>query len=195
MVAVDLIHLGRPFPPLVEEVEAIPAHSLNRAAGKRALKCGDALKRAVVVGFASASPVNLRHIVLPERTVRHLADRSSPTGAAGDTDSESESSAELQVCTRTGIADQRKIQVGGGVAMRRALASQRKGLESPSPKSTDVRRSLAAVDCRPPVCAHPPSPHKGRTDIPQSSARHQGEQVAAGLHLSPCGRAGRANEK
>jgi hypothetical protein len=61
LVAVDLFHLGRPFPPLVGEVEAIPAHSLRRTAGKRAFKSGDALTRAVVVGFASTSPVNLRH--------------------------------------------------------------------------------------------------------------------------------------
>ena len=63
MVAVDLFHLGRPFPPLVGEVEAIPAHALRRAAGKRLLKSGEALKRAVVVGFVFASPVNLRHSI------------------------------------------------------------------------------------------------------------------------------------
>ena len=41
------------------------------------------------------------------------------------------------------------------------------------PKSTDVRRNLAAVDCRPPVCARVPSPHKGADIAAQRSARHQ----------------------
>jgi hypothetical protein len=60
-LAVDLFHLGRLFPPFVGKVEAIQAHSLSRASGKRALKCGAALKTAVVIGFVSANPVNLRH--------------------------------------------------------------------------------------------------------------------------------------
>lgn len=66
-------------------------------AGKRIPKRCEALKGAIVVGLVSPSPVNLRHSGFTRAPrFRRLADKSSPTSMAGETDSKSEPSAEYK---------------------------------------------------------------------------------------------------
>jgi hypothetical protein len=61
LLAVDLVHLGRPFPAFGVEVEAVSADPLRGAAAQCLREWRDVLKRVDVVGFVSGRPVNLRH--------------------------------------------------------------------------------------------------------------------------------------
>ena len=64
-------------------------------ARKRILKRCEPLKGAIVVGLVSPSPVILRHSGFTRAPrFRRLADKSSPTSMAGETNSKSEPSAE-----------------------------------------------------------------------------------------------------
>jgi hypothetical protein len=80
---------ARRFPPLSSKID----EGWHR--GKRILKRCEALKGAIVVGLVTPSPVILRHSDLTRAPrFRRLADKSSPTSMAGETDSKSEPSAE-----------------------------------------------------------------------------------------------------